>query len=185
MTECDDELMRRSVAGDSGAFAALIRRWERPVGRVLRRLVPDVGDREDFRQEVFLRVFRAQAGYEPRGEFAAWLFRIVLNVVRDSIRRRRHRPSHLRDEDLDRSTDPQKLAEQSELRNVIGNAINRLPAPVREALVLKHFAELTFSQIATVTNTPISTVKSRAQQGLKQLRKELASHGANSQEPRQ
>src|SRR5262245_12844576 len=93
---CEDaELIRRWQAGDETAFAALVRRWQQPVGRFLCRFVGDADRAQDLCQEVFLRVYQAGRRYRPTGAFSSWLYRIAVNVARDAARRRRWAPQPL------------------------------------------------------------------------------------------
>src|SRR5262245_60721352 len=88
MDRTDAELMERWRRGDVGAFEALVRRWQQPMARVLTRLAgPDRSP--DLCQEVFLRLYQAGPRYQENDAFAAWLYRIALNVARDAHRRRR------------------------------------------------------------------------------------------------
>src|SRR4051812_46652620 len=93
----DSELIRHWQRGDEDAFAALVRRWQAPVGRFLARLTDRADLAPDLCQEVFLRVSLARARYRPAGAFSPWLYRIALNVGRDALRRHRRDPQPLPD----------------------------------------------------------------------------------------
>ena len=181
MAREDDDLMRRSAGGDSAAFEMLVRRWEKQVGQVLARLMTRTSDRDDLCQEVFLRVLRAQHRYQPNGQFKSWLFRIVLNVARDAGRRIKRKPTV----GLPHETElPGRLDNPTdfETKLAIKQTLSQLSPDVREAIVLRHFADLTFQQIATMTGNPVSTIKSRVQQGLKELRVHMLKIGISPQE---
>lgn len=181
MSQDDHELMRRCRDGDWSALAEIVDRWDGRVGRVLARLSPVPADVDDLRQDVFLRVFKARRRYRPQGAFSTWLYRIVLNVARDAARRRRTEPlgNH---EPVSRNEPAEQLAEQREVRRQVTAALEALPEPLREPLVLKHYSDLTFAQIAELTGLPASTIKSRVSAALVRLRRELQRQGISHEE---
>lgn len=177
MTDSDHELMRQCREGDAAAFEALVRRWEGKVGRVLATLAGR-SDIDDLAQEVFVRVLSAKDRYRPEAAFSTWLYRIVLNVARDAGRKNRRRPELFAFADaVDGEISPPTATAQQEVVEKVGRAMGGLPEELRELVVMKHFGELTFAQIAAVTGDPPSTVKSRMQAALDQLRGLLKKQG--------
>ncbi|MBW3600110.1 MAG: sigma-70 family RNA polymerase sigma factor [Planctomycetes bacterium] len=178
MHPTDHDLMRRTAEGDGEAFAMLVRRWEGRVARVLAPLVECRQDVEDLRQETFVRVLPASDRYRQQGAFSTWLFRIVLNLARDDARRRRRRPRIFVDERAGRDgAGPPAEATRHELAEAVADALESLPSELREALVLKHYGELTFAEMAELLRTPASTLKSRVALAHRRLRGELARRG--------
>src|SRR5579883_2772154 len=158
----DPELIHRWQRGDPRAFDDLVRRWEQPVARLLGRLVGPTDLVQDLCQEVFLKVHAARPRYRDNGNFAAWLYRIVLNVARDAGRRRRHDPVAWQGpEPPDRGLPADERCQQAEAAQAVARAVAELPAPLREVLVLHHYEGLNFERIARLTGTPASTLKSR------------------------
>jgi RNA polymerase sigma-70 factor (ECF subfamily) len=178
----EHDLMNRCRDGDSAAFAELVHRWDSRVCRVLGRLTGNRAEVEDLRQEVFLRVLRAAPRYHANGSFSTWIYRIVLNLARDAARRRR--PVEPLDEQtlMDFTPDPAVSAQQRELAAQVGQVLAELPQPLREVLVLKHFGNLTFAEIAGVLGEPASTVKSRARVALSTLHHQLSRRGLSDEE---
>src|SRR3972149_2566556 len=82
----DAELMLRVKAGDEGSFADLLSRHRDPVVSFLYRMVQNLAIAEELAQDVFLRVYRARASYEPSAKFTTWLYRIATNVALNHIR---------------------------------------------------------------------------------------------------
>jgi RNA polymerase sigma-70 factor (ECF subfamily) len=181
----DHELMRLTAEGDSEAFSLLVRRWEGRVAGVLAPLVGRRQDVEDLRQEVFVRVLTASGRYRACSEFSTWLFRIVLNLARDHARRRRQRPETLVVEPSDGSGGPPAAAVRRELADYVVASLDAMPRELREVLVLKHFAELTFAEMAQVLDEPASTLKSRMALAHRRLRAELARRGVRDAEVEQ
>ncbi len=188
MAESDHELMRMCREGDDAAFEQLVRRWEDRVAGILQRLsangvVPAPADVEDLSQEVFLRVLVACNRYRNHCEFSTWLYRIVLNVARDAARRQRSRRKSLNNHrSIQQTTTPAESASRRELKLAVSTALSALPSQSREPLVLRHYACLTFAEVAEVLAVPVSTVKSRVQSALLQLRTDLQRMGIDHKE---
>jgi RNA polymerase sigma-70 factor (ECF subfamily) len=178
----DDELMERWQRGDESAFTALVRRWEQPIARFLFRSTGRTELTRDLCQEVFLRVLGARDRYRP-GAFAAWIYRIALNVARDAGRRRQNTAHPLAEIEL---YDPQASVETvcagRELRERVASAVAELPEPLRVVLILHHDQGLTFDAISKITATPVSTLKSRFAAALVRLRDRLTQLGCAPEE---
>lgn len=177
MAHEDADLMRRWNRGDASAFEALVRRWQGPVARFLTRMSGRPGGVPDLCQEVFLRVLRAADRYREEGTFSTWLYRIALNVARDAARRRRHEPAPLDAEVCATGPTAEEACERHELAEAVAAALAELPEPLREVLVLRHYEELNFEQMARVLGTPASTLKSRFAVALARLHGRLSRLG--------
>src|SRR4030088_1707466 len=84
--EYDAELMLRVKNGDSASFDLLLEKYRLPVIHFLYRMVQNHGISEELGQEVFLRVYRSRATYEPTAKFTTWLFRIATHLALNSLR---------------------------------------------------------------------------------------------------
>jgi RNA polymerase sigma-70 factor (ECF subfamily) len=183
MTWTDEELVARSIGGDSDSFNELILRWERPIYALAYRTIGREEDARDVCQETFLRAFRALPGFRGQAKFSSWLYRIALNLCRDWIRRERRAPVVQLPEDTDlmemaAATEPSEsiedLVARKDLTRSVERAMALLPEEQRTAIVLKEYHGLTFQEIADLVGCPLSTVKTRLYQGLTVLRRELA-----------
>jgi len=174
----DAELMQRWRRGERAAFEALVRRWQQPMAHFLFRLVGQEALVQDLCQEVFLRLFHAGPRYQESGTFSTWLYRIALNVARDAARRRRREPLSLVDAEVpDPSVSAEARCFQEELTGAVARAVADLPEPLRVALVLRHYEGMSFENIARLTGTPASTIKSRFTVALRHLRARLQELG--------
>ena len=182
MSCSDHELMHQCQNGDAAAFAELVGRWQGPIARMIGRLSVSRSDVDDLCQEVFLRVLRARDRYRQTGAFSTWIYGIALNVARDRLRRSRREPLALESQPLTGEPSPAERAGKSELARQVEDALQTLPDHLREVLVLKHFGKLTFAQVAEVTGSPVSTVKSQVQAGLERLRMELRKRGISRED---
>src|SRR5579864_9120590 len=88
--ERDAQLMPRVREGDQTSFALLLERHRRPVVHFLYRMVQNQAVSEELAQEVFLRVYRSRASYEPTAKFTTWLFRIATHLALNSLRDGKH-----------------------------------------------------------------------------------------------
>src|SRR2546427_10112217 len=89
MTWTDEELVARSIGGDSESLDELILRWERQIYALAYRTIGREEDARDVCQETFLRAFRALPGFRGQAKFSSWLYRIAVNLCRDWMRRER------------------------------------------------------------------------------------------------
>ena len=186
MTWTDEDLVARSIGGDSDSFNELIRRWERPIYALAYRQIGREEDARDVCQETFLRAYRALPGFRGQAKFSSWLYRIAINLCRDWLRRERRTPIVQASEDVDlmelaAARGPSESLEDRVARNDLGRAVERamrlLSDEQRTAIILKEYQGLTFQEIADLVGCPLSTVKTRLYQGLTVLRRELARTG--------
>ena len=183
MTWTDEELVARSIGGDSDSFNELVLRWERPIYALAYRTIGREEDARDVCQETFLRAFRALPGFRGQAKFSSWLYRIALNLCRDWVRRERRTPVVQAPEDIDlldlaAAAEPaesiEDLVARKDLSRLVERAMAKLPEEQRTAIILKEYHGLTFQEISELVGCPLSTVKTRLYQGLAVLRRELA-----------
>ncbi len=183
--EHDAQLMLRVRDGDTASFALLLERHRAPVIHFVYRMIQNQAVAEELAQEVFLRVYRSRATYEPTAKFTTWLFRITthlaLNWIRDQKNERRQ---HSLDSEAPEGTAPLQVAdvgpnvEQSMLRTArleeIRRAITSLPDKQRAAVMMHKYVEMDYSQIAAVLQCSESAVKSLLFRAYESLRAKLA-----------
>ncbi len=182
----DEELVARSIGGDTESFNQLIKRWERPIYTLAYRTIGREEDARDLCQETFLRAFRGLAGFKGQAKFSSWLYRIALNLCRDWIRRERRAPVVPTPDGVDlielagEGDDVVAVDDRvvrDDLSRAVAHAMRVLPEDQRTAIVLKEYHGLTFQEIADLLGCPLSTVKTRLYQGLTVLRRELERNG--------
>src|SRR6202163_2007769 len=156
--ERDAELMVRVREGDNTSFALLLARHRSPVVHFLFRMVQNQEVSEELEQEVFLRIYRSRATYEPTAKFTTWLFRIAthlaLNWIRDGKKEKGQ--ESLNQELLNgverQVADRQRTVEQEMLFEVklreVRKAIEVLPEKQRAAVMMHKYQELEYAQIA-------------------------------------
>jgi RNA polymerase sigma-70 factor (ECF subfamily) len=181
----DVGLMLRVRDGDSRAFSELERRYRPRVLGFFCRRVGDRSEAEDLSQEVFLRLYRARAGYEPRARFATWVYHITQNVARNALRSKRRRPTVRLDpaagdagllETLfsDRGEAPSRPLERDELAGVVRAAVAGLADRQRAAVELHQFEDRTYTEVAAELDMTPKAAKSLLYRARNQLRLSLA-----------
>ncbi|RUL86885.1 sigma-70 family RNA polymerase sigma factor [Tautonia sociabilis] len=169
-----------------GAFEVLVRRYQDRLLGVLTHLVGDQSDAEDLAQEVFLRIYRARKGYRPQAKFSTWLFTIANNLALNHLRGKGRRPAG----SLDGGTESrpglpaaERVAaaegtasgqlRQSELEQVVREAVGMLGDDQRLAVLLNKFEDMSYAEIASVMNRSEAAVKSLLARARMELRSQL------------
>ncbi len=157
MTET--ELIERARRGDSDAVCALYRMHAPRVYTVVRRLAGDDALAEDWAQEVWMQALRALPGFRGESRFATWLHRIAVNRA---LHRRRGRARKAdREVALDVDHPARPVSEDALLRLRLERAMSRLPARMREVLVLHDVEGFTHEQIGERLGVAPGTCKSQ------------------------
>ena len=180
----DAELMLRVKDGDGASFGVLLEKHRSPVVHFLYRMVQNAAVAEELAQEVFLRVYRSRATYEPTAKFTTWLFRIATHLALNSLRDNKNdRLQERLDDDTSelpvrqvsdtRPTVEQHMVYEARLEEV-RRAIASLPEKQRAAVLMHKYEEMEYSQIAKVLNCSDSAVKSLLFRAYEALRARLA-----------
>jgi len=176
MAEPSSETIRRAQAGDQAAIAALVTEQQRYVYSIAMSLLHDPDEAADLTQDAFIRMLRALGSYRGETKLTTWLYRLVVNLGIDRLRRRGAQPIRLDEDgtDLDLpSTDPADDApaafERDEEAQAVRDAVARLPEAQRLALTLHYLEDLRYEDIAEVMGVPLNTVKSHIRRGKERL----------------
>lgn len=179
--------MLRVQEGDAFAFEQLMERYHGRLVRILRHVAGSDDSAEDLAQDVFLRVFRARASYQPTAKFSTWLFHIAHNVASNAIRDRKrrkevqiHNPTGSQsaimslDQMAMASTGamPVRRLDKVERAEMVRLAVDALNERQRMALLLCKFEGLSYQEIAEAMDLSVQAVKSllsRARVNLKQM----------------
>jgi RNA polymerase sigma-70 factor, ECF subfamily len=170
----DGVLVRRTRAGDPTAFEELVVRHHGVVARVVARIVGD-NDADDVTQDAFLRAFHRLGNFRGEASFRTWLLRIAHNSAYDTLERRR-REQALADLDDEETLEPAPPArapadrlEAKERQERLQTKLRLLTPAHRAVVVLRDLEGLTYDEIATVTNTPVGSVKGRLHRARREL----------------
>lgn len=175
-------LVERVADGDTRALEDLYDRYARPAYSLARRVTGDPAFAEEAVQEVFLAVWRQPERFQAgRGGFASWLLAAVHHKAVDAVRReeavRRRAQALQAVEGLDASDPPAGRPEEAVEQRLRGERVRRalreLPESQREAMTMAYYGGYTQREIATLTSTPIGTVKTRMHRAMHNLRAAL------------
>src|SRR3954466_3989368 len=183
----DAELMLRVKDGDAASFGLLLEKHRSAVIHFLYRMVQSHAIAEELAQEVFLRVYRSRATYEPTAKFTTWLFRIATHLALNWLRDGRKERGQQRLDAVDPEMAPREIADrkpsmeqhmvyQTRLQE-IRDAIAGLPDKQRAAVLMHKYEEMEYSQIASVLECSESAVKSLLFRAYESLRARLAHMG--------
>jgi len=175
--ETDDaQLVRDCREGDERAFEILLRRYEGPVFNAVLRLVRRAEDAKDLTQTVFLKVYQQLHAYDPRYKFYSWLYRIAINESLNHLKRAgRYEP--LEEDRASIAPDPEGVLAGAELGRHVQVALMHVKADHRVVLVLRHFVDLTYEEIAATLGVPEKIVKSRLYSARQELKERLQARG--------
>jgi len=162
----DVGLMQRVAKEDRAAFEELVLKYQKKVINTIYRYTGNPGVAEELAQDVFVRVFRAAKKYRPEARFSTWLFTIVRNVCANY---RTREGKHDRQMDSEASPllagpaqqNPESDYQRKEVQQKIQQAIAELPESLRMPLVLNHFSQMQYDEIARVLDLSLAAVKVR------------------------
>jgi RNA polymerase sigma-70 factor (ECF subfamily) len=184
----DEQLVARILDGEHELFAVLDERYQERLVNFLFRMVRDTDSAHDLAQEAFFKVYGALDRFDPTYRFSTWMFRVAHNLAIDEIRKRRVRLVSLQRPDdggeeggWEWELPSSGPSPYRELRNVergraIRRAIADLPEDYRELISLRHYADLSYDEIAEMKDMPLGTVKNKLFRGRQMLKERLAAY---------
>ena len=187
----DEILMAAYQAGSEQAFRTLHDRHAASVYGFLLRRVADPATADDLYQEVFLRLHRARATWDPERPFRPWLFGIVHHLLTDHLRERGRSPERSDEGAVARAStagnappgsgapppDPERAASRRESAEALDRALRSLPEDEAAVLVLARVEGLPYEEIGPILGRTATAAKQLAYRALKRLRAELSARG--------
>jgi len=180
-------------AGSEEAYAWLIGEFHQPIYSLVYRIVADPADAADTTQEVFLKVFRGMKHFNGESSLKTWIYRIALHEA--SNRRRwwfRHKAREtsmdfqqqnntgaaptMEDVLVDPGESPFDNVAHEEVRARVEQELRKVPEPYRTTVILRDLEDMSYDEIAEITEVSLGTVKSRITRGREALRQRLASY---------
>ncbi|MGH7884851.1 MAG: sigma-70 family RNA polymerase sigma factor [Thermodesulfobacteriota bacterium] len=190
----DEEAMVKFQKGDPSGFNTVLDRHNESLYRfLLRMMAGNSSQAEDLFQDVFLKVIEKKKDYNSKMSFKTWLFTIARNTAVDFLRKESYRNHLSLDEPIFTSDDfsnvskldlvkgknsnPDQLIYKRELNYLLNEKLNKLSDEFKEVFILKEIEGLKFKDIAVITDSPLSTVKSRMRYALKKMKEEIEKTG--------
>ena len=183
-TNSDQDLVHLYLTGNESGLAELIRRHKSKIYTSIYLLVKDSYLAEDIFQDTFIKVINTlKAGkYNEEGKFLPWVIRIAHNLVIDHFRKDKRSPVMANVEGFDIFDVLKSHDESMEERMVreqtykdLKAMIHLLPAEQKEVLIMRHYGDLSFKEIADITEVSINTALGRMRYALNNLRKMMES----------
>jgi RNA polymerase sigma-70 factor, ECF subfamily len=170
----DAKLMVRFRDGDRAAFEALFEKYHLQMINFCFRFLGNRDDAEELAQETFLNAYQAAPGYRPLTKFSTWLYTIAKNLCLNRLRKenpaRFGRISFFRKEETveeeaamlpDEGPTPEREVADKELAEIVRRTVRELPAPLRLAVILHRYHELSYDEIAKIAGCSVTAVKLR------------------------
>ena len=182
----DRTLVERILGGERDLFTTLVGRYEKRLVNYVYRITHRYEEAHDLAQEIFVKVYLALDRYDPKYQFSTWLFRIAQNSAIDALRKKSiaevplsrptsEEPEGKEREFADDGISPYRALKNKQLSAAIDHAVSQLPADYRELIQLRHFAELSYEEIASMKKLPLGTVKNKLFRARNLLKESLGS----------
>ena len=177
----DYELIQRFIKGEQSCFEEIIHRHKNKVFAYISLYIRDQALVEDIFQDTFLKVIQSvkSGRYYDNGKFLSWVMRIAHNLIIDHFRRMKQINTMSNDDYESDLFNTRKLAEPNieenlvriQIKKDVRKLINQLPDDQREVVILRHYAGLSFKEIADLTDVSINTALGRMRYALINMRK--------------
>lgn len=179
----DHQLIALYLEGNERAFKELLDRYQQKIYTSIYLFVKDETLAEDIFQEVFIKIINTlrSGKYNHEGKFGQWAMRISYNLCVDNFRRGKRRPHVHPNEQFDifdvlhtHEPNAEQLIMRSQTHDRIRQLVDMLPPEQREVVILRHYADMSFKEIASLTRVSINTALGRMRYALINIRKLMA-----------
>ena len=180
----DQQLVERVQRGDKKAFDLLVQKYQHRLAQLISRYVRDADEVLDVTQEAFIKAYRALPSFRGESAFYTWLYRIGVNAAKNYLIAQGRRPPNVDIEvgdaeyietgnDLKETATPERLYHRDEVEKTVIEAIDRLPAELREAIMMRELEGLSYEEISQRMDCPVGTVRSRIFRAREAIQKRL------------
>jgi RNA polymerase sigma-70 factor, ECF subfamily len=173
----DAALVRETLAGNQRAYETLVRQYEKPIYNLALRMLKDRDDAMDVAQTVFVKAYEKLGSYNEKHGFFSWIYRIAINESINFAKRLKRQDEY--ESGVTAALAPTQEDQRSAdvLGEEIDRAIEMLKLDYRMVIVLKHFHDFSYGEMAEVLGIPEKTVKSRLFSARQQLKEILSARG--------
>lgn len=176
----DEQLIQLYLTGDERSFEELLNRHQQKIYTSIYLFVKDPNQAEDIFQEVFIKIIDTlrKGKYNHEGKFSQWAMRISYNLCVDYFRRSKRRPQVQPTEEFDifevlrlADDNAEQRIMRSQTHEKVRKLVDMLPPEQREVVILRHYADMSFKEIAKLTRVSINTALGRMRYALINIRK--------------
>jgi len=188
-TLTDRQLVEKVLTGDTSAFATIIKNTEALVAQIVFKMVDNIEDRKDLAQDIYLKAYKNLPGFRFGSKFSTWIAQVSYNTCLDYLRKKKlvlqdtvHDDG---DEDLpginnkyslELNVGADKDIFRKELSGILKTEIDRLPVIYKTLITLYHNEEMSYDEIAQITQLPEGTLKNYLFRARKALKNSLLQH---------
>ncbi len=174
LNKSDIELVNEFKSGNISAFDEIVRRYQKRVYSLARKILANHDDADDVAQEVFIKLFNSLHDFKGESSLFTWIYRITVNECNNVLRKKKIKEFVPIDEIanlLKLSETPEQELFDKEERNLIERAVEKLPAKQRTVFVMRFFENLDYEEISKILNKPIGTLKANYFHAVKKIQK--------------
>ena len=184
----DKELVNRVLRGETHAFATIIKNTEGLVAQIVYKLITNAEDRKDLAQDIYLKTFKSLSGFKYQSKLSTWVGKIAYNTCFNFLDKKQlvlldnSIPENEKQESalefftnkfvgLSNNNNSETSLIRTERMEIVQSAIEKLPPLFKTLIMLYHYEELSYEEIAEITSLPVGTVKSylfRSRKSLKE-----------------
>lgn len=186
----DQELIHLYANGEENGLKVLLERYKSKIYTSIYMRVKDEFIAEDIFQETFIKVINTikSGGYNEEGKFLPWVIRIAYNMVIDYFRKEKRSPTVINNEGYDifevidfADEDAERKLVKKQIDVDLKKLIQLLPDDQKEVLIMRHFCDMSFKDIAEITDVSINTALGRMRYALSNLRRLIEEHNLSFQ----
>jgi RNA polymerase sigma-70 factor (ECF subfamily) len=175
----ENQIVERVLKGEREAFAALVDTYKGAIFNLAFRMTGSYQDADDLSQETFTKAYRNLRQFDPQKRFYTWIYTIGLNLIRNHLKKhgremtRENAARSSSEAGIDQGAQTERNIMQAQEISRLDICLQKLPSDLREAIVLRFYQDLSFEEIATISDASLSAVKMRVYRGLEQLKRLL------------
>lgn len=170
----DIELVNEFKSGNISAFDEIVRKYQKKVYGLARKILGNHDDADDVAQEVFIKLYYSLNDFKGESSLFTWIYRITVNECNNVLRKKKIKEFVQIDEIMNLlkfSQTPEQELVDKERKNLIERAMEKLPPKQRAVFVMRFFDELDYEQISKILNKPIGTLKANYFHAVKKIQR--------------
>ena len=176
----DSDLIESFCKGNQNAFNFIVRKYQKKIYWVIRKMVVEHDDADDITQEVFLKLYRSLGDFRGESKFFTYLYKIAINYSLNHLNRNEKILSRKVDMDNSYFKSPDKIADENftskERTKLLEEAIKSLPVQQRAVFNMRYYDNLTYEEISTILDKSVGGMKANYFHAIKKLEKFLKQH---------